>query len=157
MFPPGFLGSRADVLVDIVTLSLVVIMPLLVYSYRLARAGEWIKHRNLMITLAAVLTVVVGIFEYDLQVSGGAFELAKESRFAGTLFLAGSIYFHLLVAVMTALLWYVLIFLSWRKFSRPPEPGAFSKTHKLLGKIGMIGMFLTGITGVELYIVSFVL
>ena len=40
MFPPGFLGTRADVLIDIVTLSFVIILPMLVWSWRLARV-DW--------------------------------------------------------------------------------------------------------------------
>jgi uncharacterized membrane protein YkgB len=34
MFPPGFLGSRADILIDIVTLSFIIILPLLIAARR---------------------------------------------------------------------------------------------------------------------------
>jgi len=37
MFPPGFPGSRAAILIDIVTLSFIIILPILIISWRLAR------------------------------------------------------------------------------------------------------------------------
>ena len=36
MFPNGFLGTRADMLMDIVMLSFIVILPILIWSWRLA-------------------------------------------------------------------------------------------------------------------------
>ncbi len=37
LFPPGFLGTRADMLMDIVVLSFIVILPVLIRSWHLAR------------------------------------------------------------------------------------------------------------------------
>ena len=37
----------------------------------------------------------------------------------------------------------------------PPEPGAFSSLHRRWGRVGMISMGLTGLTGIELYVLGF--
>ncbi|MBT7449766.1 MAG: hypothetical protein HN793_02965, partial [Rhodospirillaceae bacterium] len=56
MFPPGILGSRADILIDIVMLSFIVILPVLVISWRLARVKKnYALHRKIQITLGVSL------------------------------------------------------------------------------------------------------
>ena len=52
MLPAGFLGTRGDILMDLVMLSFVVILPLLVISWRYARCGEYVQHRAIQLTLA---------------------------------------------------------------------------------------------------------
>lgn len=65
MFPPGFLGTRADVLIDIVTLSFVIILPMLVWSWRLARVEKNYRvHRNVQLSLAVTLAIVVSLFKF---------------------------------------------------------------------------------------------
>ncbi len=157
MLPQGFLGTRADVLMDVVIVALVVILPLLVISRGLARKGSYAAHKRLMLWLAGGLGVAVALFETDLRLSGGIFELTKASPYAGTLFLNASIYIHTLLSISTALLWIVLIAMSLRRFPNPPAPGAFSHRHRVLGRLGMLGMTLTGLTGLELYIFGFAL
>lgn len=157
MLPQGFLGTRADVLMDVVIVSLVVIVPALALSRALARGGNYNSHKKLMLWLAGVLGVAVALFETDLRMSGGIFALTAASPYAGTTFLNASIYIHTLLSISTSLIWIALIALSLRRFPKPPVPGDFSRTHRWLGRLGMIGMTLTGITGVELYIFGFAL
>ena len=45
MFPPGFPGTRADLLMDVVVLSLIVILPILIWSWRLAHKQQFRLHR----------------------------------------------------------------------------------------------------------------
>ena len=157
MLPQGFLGTRADILVDIVVVSLAVILPLLGLALWWVQRGEYRRHRNLMVTLGATLAIVVTLFEIDIRLAGGFFVLAAESSYAGTALLTASVYIHLVLAVSTALLWAVLIVTSLRRFPSPPEPGEYSMSHKRLGRLGMVGMALTGVTGLELYLVGMVL
>ena len=157
MFPPGFLGTRADMLIDIVTLSFIVILPLLIVSWRLARVQRnYRQHRNLQLALGITLTIVVAIFEYDLAASGGIFELTRDSAFAGTAVLNGTIYVHTAFAIVTAVVWVALIALSLIRFPNPPAPGAFSRTHRTLGRVGMVTMMMAGVTALPLYYLGFV-
>ncbi len=157
MFPPSFLGARSDALMDIVILSLVLIVPVILYAWRAARTRHYQRHRNIQVSTFIVLLVVVSLFEYDLRLQGGIFEMVKGSRFEGTTFLNISIYFHTFLAISTSIIWIWLVIASWVKFPKPPRPDRFSKMHKRWGKIGMVDMILTGLTGLQLYIFGFYL
>ena len=157
MYPPSPFGTRSDLLIDLVVLSLVVVVPVMGLAWWKVKQQAWLFHRNLMLGLSAVLAVAVTLFELDLQAHGGIFELTRESRYAGTDFLYASIYIHTFFAISTAILWLSLIAVSLRRFAAPPRPNGFSKMHRLWGRIAMLDMLLTGITGVELYVVGLVL
>ncbi|MBK9260325.1 MAG: DUF420 domain-containing protein [Polyangiaceae bacterium] len=113
------------------------------------------KHKRIQVILAAILAIVIVAFEVDMRLSGGIFEMTKESRFAGTPFLNASIGVHVLLSILTTISWIVLITLSLRRFPNPPIPGPFSRAHRFWGKFGMLTMALTGITGIELYVIGF--
>ena len=157
MFPPGFLGTRADLLMDVVVLSFIAILPVLIWSWRLARHKQQFRlHRRVQMVLALTLLVVVVVFEYDLSKSGGIFELTKSSTYAGTVLLNTTIYVHTLFAIAASLIWLALIGFSLWKFGANPEPGKFSHTHRAWGKAGMITMMLAGLTSPPLYYLGFV-
>ena len=156
MFPPGFLGTRADVLIDIVTLSFIVILPLLIVSWRLVRVQRNYRlHRNLQLTLAVTLAMAVAIFEYDLAAAGGIFELTRGGAYEGTAILNGAIYVHTAFSVATSLVWVGLIVFSLIRFPNPPSPGAFSSTHRFWGRTGMVTMIMAGATALPLYYFGF--
>ena len=153
--PAGFLGTRGDVLMDIVVLSFLVILPVLVISWRAARAAEYRRHRAIQISLALALAVVVTLFEIDLKLSGGIFALTRASSYAGTSLLNSLIYGHMLVAIGSALVWVTLVLVSLRKFSTPPVPNAFGPTHRVWGRVGMLLMMASGLSAVPLYYLGF--
>jgi len=157
VLPPGFLGTRADVLIDIVTLSFIVVVPALVYSWRLARVSrDYRRHRNTQLVLGITLAIVVAIFEYDLKVSGGIFELTKGSAYEGTVLLNASVYVHTIFAVLTSVIWVGLIGVSLVRFPNPPRPGPFSRVHRFWGRLGIVTMALAGLTSLPLYYFGFV-
>ena len=153
--PAGFLGTRGDVLMDIGVLSFLVILPVLVISWRAARAAEYRRHRAIQISLALTLAVVVTLFEIDLKLSGGIFALTRASSYAGTSLLNSLIYGHMLVAIGSALVWVTLVLVSLRKFSNPPVPNAFGPTHRVWGRVGMLLMMASGLSAVPLYYLGF--
>lgn len=157
MFPQGFLGTRADLLMDIVIVALVAVVPIVLYNWRLARHGRYGQHKLLQVGLALLLAVVVGVFEVNLRLQGGIFEATKASAYAGTPTLNFWIYFHTFFAITTIFIWGGLIVLSLRRFPSPPIPGAFSTTHKRWGRIGMVWMLVTGVTSLPVYIYGFAL
>ena len=157
MLPAGFLGSRGDILIDLVILSFALILPLLAYSWYLAKTGKYSSHRRFQLGLAFLLAVAVGLFELDLTLSGGIFELTADSAHAGSALLNGIIYGHTLVAVTSVLVWVPLLVLSLRRFGNPPIPGGFSAMHRFWGRAGMILMMASGLSAVPLYYLGFVL
>ena len=149
------LFPNTDWLIDIVNFSFIVIVPTLTYSWAKVRKGEYSLHKKIQLLLFAVLFVAVILFELDLRARGGIFKMVEHSQFAGTAFLNGLIWFHMFASITTSLIWIGLITGSLWKFSSPPVPNNFSGVHRLFGKIGMIDMIITGVTGVMLYVLGF--
>lgn len=136
--PPSIFGARCDILMDIVVVSMVIILPLLWYSFRKVKVERaYSTHKRIQLTMFIILFFVVLLFEYDMKQNGGIFEMVKGSAYEGTFFLNFMIYFHTFLSITTSIIWLVLIILSLIKFDRNPRPNRFSKTHKLWGSIGM--------------------
>ncbi len=157
MFPRGFLGTRADLLMDVVMVALVAVVPIVLYNWHLARAGRYPRHEALQVALAALLAVVVGLFEYNLRLQGGIFAATAASRYAGTTTLNRWIYVHTFFAITTLLVWVALITLSLRRFPSPPAPNGFSAAHRRWGRIGMVWMLLAGLTSIPVYVYGYAL
>jgi putative membrane protein len=157
MLPAGFLGTRGDILMDLVVLSFFLILPALVFSWRRVRQHQYALHRKTQLILGITLGITVLLFEVDLKVSGGIFELTRDSAYAGTTLLNLLIYSHTLVAIVTTFIWILLIIFSLKRFDNPPTPNAFSGKHRFWGRTGMITMILTGISSFPLYYYGFVL
>lgn len=157
MFPQGFLGTRADLLMDIVIVALLAVVPIVLYNWHLARRGDYPRHKALQITLATLLALVVGLFEYNLRLQGGIFVATAASSYAGTPTLNFWIYLHTFFAITTLVIWIVLIALSLRRFPKPPAPNAFSGTHRLWGRVGMVWMLVTGLTSLPVYVYGYAL
>jgi hypothetical protein len=157
MFPQGFLGTRADLLMDIVIVALVAVVPIVLYNWRLARIGDYPRHKAMQIALASLLALVVAVFEYNLRLQGGIFVATAASSYAGTATLNFWIYLHTLFAITTLVIWVALVALSLRRFPRPPAPNAFSATHRRWGRIGMVWMLLTGVTSLPVYVYGYAL
>lgn len=155
MLPAGFLGTRADLLMDLVLLSFAVILPAISWSWLQARRQHYPIHKKTQLLLGAVLAVAVLLFEVDLKVSGGIFELTAESSYNDTTLLNSWIYGHTVVAILTTFIWIGLIFASLRKFPNPPAPNQFSKTHRFWGRTGMLTMMATGLSAFPLYYYGF--
>ena len=157
MFPKGFLGTRADLLMDIVIVALVAVVPIVLYNWRLARTKQFSRDKAMQIALIIVLGAVVGVFEYDLSLQGGIFKATAASSLAGTATLNFWIRFHSFFAETTVLIWLALITVSLIKFPKPPAPNAFSGIHRFWGRIGMVWMLTTGITSIPVYYYGFAL
>ncbi len=155
MLPAGFLGTRADILMDLVLLSFIVILPAISWSWLKVRAGGYKAHKSAQLTLGVILFVAVAMFEIDMKLAGGIFELTKESRYNGTTLLNSWIYGHTVVAILTSIIWVLLIIFSLKRFPNPPEPAEFSKTHRFWGRLGMVTMMLAGLSAFPLYYYGF--
>ncbi|MCG6963839.1 MAG: DUF420 domain-containing protein [Acidobacteria bacterium] len=153
----GFLGSRADVLIDILVVSLVVVLAVLAYSLGRAGKGFYSTHRGLQLGIGTAVGLELLAFEVDIRLRGGWNALTAGSSLAGTGALKLVLAVHLVFAVTTVLLWGWLISASLRRFSRHDLPGGFSRRHRLWGKLAAIDMTLTCVTAVAVYIAFFIL
>jgi len=154
--PPGFLGTDADLLIDLIIVALPVVLLVMGYAIREAKRGNWSRHKVIQITLASVLVVVVTALEVDLRLIGeDVMTQAGGSRFAGSGVLVWTLRIHLVFSTTTALLWGWLIVTSLRRFPSPPRPAEFSARHRFWGRIAAVDMALTAATGLLFYALCF--
>ncbi len=155
MFGSSFLGARGDALIDIGVLSIVAVVPILLWSWSLARRKQWTLHKRVQLTTALVLGIVVLLFEIDLNQLGGIFAVTADSTYAGTATLNFWIWIHTAFAISSTFVWLFLVLASLIKFPSPPEPKFFT-THRYFGRLAMILMLGSGATAIPMYIYGFV-
>lgn len=156
---PGFLGTRASFMLDVVFLAMFAVIPLMGLSIGLARYRRlYGAHKTLQLTLGTVLLVAVLAFEIDMRFFTDWEELAAPSPYYAAetwcpVWIALAV--HLAFAVPTTLLWVVVIYRALRGFARPPRPGPHSGSHMLWGRVAGFGMLMTGVTGWVFYYLAF--
>lgn len=155
MLARGFLGTRADLLLDIIVVLVALTLPILLASFLLAKKGSYGWHRRVQVDLSALLAVALVLFEVDIRLSGGIAQLSQGTRFAGSALLNGALGVHLVFAITSTVLWTWLLAASVKGFARPPAPGRFSARHRFWGRLAMLDLAATSVTGVMLYGLAF--
>lgn len=156
MLPRGFLGTRADLLMDVVFISTLATPFILAAGVRFAAAKNFRRHRAVQTTLLCVLLVAVAFFEVDVRLSGGSGSLMKGSSYAGTGWLRGVTLAHVLANVVTFIAWLVLVVKAWRRFEGG-LPGPYAPTHKRLARFVFGGTVFGALSAVVMYVLGFVL
>lgn len=154
--PEGFLGTRASLMLDVVTIAMGLVLVLLGISIAQVRKQRYQLHKVMQISIALLLLVAVTAFEIEMRVYGW------QGRAAGVL--GGSapqtamlaLYVHLVFAVSTLVLWPLVIYQALRRFPSPPGPNEFSPKHRRLARIAAADMLMTTLTGWIFYFVAFV-
>ncbi|MBI5757361.1 MAG: DUF420 domain-containing protein [Planctomycetales bacterium] len=152
----GFLGYKSSFMLDVVALSLVLVVPLLVWSLYLVKVmRRYGAHRRLQTLLGLVLLVAVSAFEIDMRMQGGIDGILAKRPVPLTSdqrsFFNGLLAVHLVFAVSTVLLWGLTLILAWKRTPHPPAPSPHSRLHKRLGWMSAIDITLTAITGLMVY------
>ena len=139
----GFLGYEASLMLDVVVVSLVVVVPLLGLSLGLVRVRKNYRlHRRLQVLLGAILLIAVTLFEIDMRLSGGFWQMSKDDS---------------TFAISTVGLWAVTLGLAHRRFlGDDPVPGDHSRLHRRLGWLSTLDITATAVTGLLVYYYGFV-
>jgi hypothetical protein len=156
----GFLGYPSTLMLDVVVCVLLLVVPTLLFSLYLVKfRRNYLWHRNLQITLGALLLVTVALFETDMRLQGGWEQIVNTptrrlnaEQFA---FVKQLLYVHLVFAVTTPVLWGLTLWLALRRFGSSPAPGPHSRWHKPLGWISVVDITLTSLTGLAFYYFAF--
>ncbi len=153
---PGIIPfSRASLTLDLIALVMVGTVPLLLYSIYLVRSKKNYRlHRRIQLILAAVLLIVVCLFELDIRLYGWR-HLAEDSAYYES-WVFPLLYLHLVIAVSTTLIWAYTLITALRRFANPPVPNSFSPHHKWIARLAAGGMICTAISGWAFYLVAFV-
>ena len=156
MFEAGFLGTRAPFFMDSVTL-IVALLPLLVgFAITAARRSSYSLHAVLQTVIFIISFIVIGYFEYGIRLGGGFEHFALQSSLSPTL-LKTLLVVHIAIATITLLLWIWVILRALISYKRAKLPGSDSLQHTALGKRLFLGIILTTLSGIGVYITLFIL
>ena len=156
----GFLGTRASFMLDVVTLAMALLLPVLGWSIYLVKYRQMYSlHKRVQLTLGVVLLVTVLLFEIDMRINGWR-DRAAPSPYSGHeggidwVFVALGV--HLCFAITTAILWAAVIIRALRAFPQPPAPSRHSAWHRRYARLAAIDLLCTAVTGWIFYYLAFV-
>lgn len=163
MWMHGFLGFDASFMLDVVMVALVLIVPAMIWSIQLAKAGRYLLHKQVQLTLAIVLLLAVVAFEIDLQwVHGGWENVVNKDPDSPRLtgeefsFVRTVLWVHLAFAVSTPILWGITVGMALKRMPSPPAPCDHSPLHRKLGMASAADLVLTTLTGMTFYYFAFI-
>jgi len=154
MFQEGFLGTRAPFFMDFVTL-IVAFLPLLVgLAITFAKKEKYTLHRFAHIGILIFSILVVGYFEYGVRVGGGYTVFAKDTSVSHNYLLIVLIG-HIIISVLTLGIWVNTVIKGVKDYEQG-LPGPYSRSHKRAGLRTSMGIVLTSLTGIWVYLLLFV-
>jgi len=153
--PPGFLGTRADLIVDVVLVLNCVAPFWAVWAARQARAGQVDVHAKAQVALCVLAVGGLFVLEGNIRLSGGSGSLIAPSPYAGTALLKGVFIAHIFPAVFTYIVWVWLAVVSRRRRDEQ-LPGAFSRRHRRWGWVIIVGLAWTALSALAVYTLGFV-
>lgn len=155
MFTEGFLGTRAPLFMDVVTL-IVAVLPLLVYvGIAFARKKLYRVHALVQNIIFIVSVIVVGYFEYGVRIGGG-FDAFMEGSGVSHTYASIVLGLHVIIAVITLLYWSVTIIKANYQFKEELIPGSRSQEHKIRALKTFLGIVFTSFSGIWVYLLLFV-
>jgi len=155
LFQSGFLGTRAPLFMDIVSV-IVALLPLLILgAISLAKKKHYDAHERVQKLLFMITVIVVAFFEYGVRADGG-YEHLMEGSSVGHHYFLYVLVFHIFISVATLVLWVMTLLAAKRYKKQRTLPGLYTNSHKRDGQRTFIGIVLTMLTGGWVYALLFV-
>lgn len=123
------------------------------YGVRLAKNKDFRGHRKIQNIVFFICVVGVLALEGLIRATGGSGSLASESGHYSTNFFKITLFSHIIVAVLSYLIWTILIVISNIKFQKS-LPGKLSKLHKITGYVIFGGLVYTAVTALVVYLMT---
>lgn len=151
-FEPGFLGTKALMYMDIVTLYFAILPFLLGASIYQAIRGNIKLHYQSQFAILVITIIMVLIFEIGVRITGGFVEYAKQSPLSYD-FLLLFLLIHIFIALMAVGGWIYLIVATYKSY----QSGILenSNKHRKMGKWIFAALTLTSIMGCSIYLFLF--
>ncbi|MEA2091086.1 MAG: DUF420 domain-containing protein [Campylobacterota bacterium] len=147
MFEAGFLGTRAPFFMDFVTL-IVAFLPLIVAAaIALAKAKKYKQHAYAQIFIFAFAVIVLVYFETGVRVGGG-FNSFMDGSSVSYNYAFFVLILHIIISIITLIIWFATL-IRVKKFLT-------LGIHKALGQISFVGIVLTSLSGIWVYLILFV-
>ena len=155
IFQPGFLGTRSPLFMDIVSV-IVALLPFLIFgAILLAKKKNYKAHESVQKLLFVVTVIVVAFFEFGVRFVGG-YKILMEGSSVGHNYFIYVLIFHIIISVVTLILWTMTLYRARRYKRQKTLPGMDSGAHKKDGQRTFIGIILTMLTGGWVYALLFV-
>ncbi len=155
LFEPGFLGTNAPLYMDIVTIYFALLPFMLAGSIYAAIRKQIDLHYRSQIVIFFISVAMVLLFEVSVRIDGGFLEFSRQSSFSMT-FLSIFLATHILIAVLSVILWVIVLYTSYREFHSDMNMSDFSRMHKRKTRLLFAGLTSTSIMGVMIYLFLFV-
>lgn len=144
---PGFLGTRAPLFMDIVSLIVAFLPFLMLGIVLLARNEKYKLHAFLQGVLYVVSVLVLTFFEIGVRFVGGFKSFMEESGVAHDYAFIVLI-IHIMISVITLIIWTTTLLMAKKQLQLGK--------HKRAGWLTFIGVTLTMLTGMWVYFLLFV-
>ncbi len=154
MFQTGFLGTRAPFFMDFVTIIVTLLPLLIVGAIFFAKKGAIKFHIASQLFLFIFSLLIVGYFEYGVRVGGGFEDFAKESSLSKK-FLFEFLLLHIAISIITVFLWAKTIIEAMKRYRAGSLPGKASDSHRKIARMATVGIFLTSLSGLMVYLFLF--
>ena len=147
MFEAGFLGTRAPFFMDFVTLIVALLPFLMLYIITLARKKHYKSHSLAQIVLFLLSVVVLSYFEMGVRMGGGFNYFMKGSSVSHDYMLIVLVV-HIVISTLALFIWgYTLLRV---------KTHLKNNMHKKYGKRTFVGVVLTALSGIWVYLLLFV-
>ncbi|MDA9951482.1 DUF420 domain-containing protein [Oligoflexaceae bacterium] len=153
-FPQSGFLSRSTFVIDLITIGLIFVLPVLIWSVIQARKGRYESHRRTQTALFLLLGILVLAFEWELHTVNWRKGAEASPYFDGILFPFLKI--HLVFAISTSFFWLITFVSAFFAFPRPARPTRFSRAHKTIARITVVDTFFTSVTGWTFYYLAFI-
>jgi len=146
MHQKGFLGTKAPLFMDEVTL-IVALLPVLLFgAIQLARMKLYKAHALSQIFLYVTSIAAVFYFEFGIRAAGGFHAYIDQSSVSHPYFFAVLV-LHVAIALSTLIFWTFTLFAAKKELVR--------KKHKRDGLLTFFGVTLTSLSGIWVYLLLF--
>ncbi len=157
----GFLPTRGSWMLDMVTVAMVLIVALMLFSIWLVKSRKQYRaHRTIQISLALILVVALIVFEVDVRFFTDWRQLAVPSPYYESGLVSTVLLIHLLFAIPTPFIWGAVIVLALKRFQVINGKAQFvndhAPWHRTWAKVAAGMMILTAVTGWVFYWMAFV-
>jgi putative membrane protein len=134
---------------------MVALLPLLVLlAISFAKKRNYRLHGLTQSILYVVAVIVVGYFEYGVRLGGGYEAFVKNTHVSHN-YIFVVLMVHIVISVITLGIWASTLIRA-RKDYESGLPGPYSRSHKKAGFRTFIGIALTSLTGIWVYLLLFV-
>lgn len=142
---------------DAMVLVMAVVVVMLATSVHQVRANRRFGlHQRIQLPLTLGLFATIVLFELDVRLNG--WQERASGVADGTASTADwvALAVHLFFAVLSVVLWLVVVIRASLNFGRFPRPNHHSNWHRRWAPIAAIGMIMTAVTSWIFYVIAFV-